>query len=509
MKWAFVSCMCVGLCLAAGIGCPGEERLVLPPRESADTNLGALTLVARLVHISDSHLVDEESPARFAGAHKLTQSAWRPYESYSTQLLDGIIRTINRIHAGGRTIDFVMHTGDACDNAQSNELAWFIGVLDGWVIDPLSGPDDRTADARPEPRLDPHAAFQAQGLYRQATHGELPSIPWYVLVGNHDAYAIGVFPILALSEGRRVAPLPLAWRPGCRLPVVLDPVASTAYGRVTPADPGPPCLLETPQYVEPNAERAYFSKAEFVGGLFETRTTPPGHGFDEPGGATCYNVSPVPGLRLIGLDSTDRSPPAAGTLCQEGALSREQFAFLQAELAAAREQGELVIVASHHPTPTLRPEYGSEVSGGELVTLLSEHRNVVLHLAGHKHRNRVTDHGGYIEIETCSTLDLPQEGRLIEIWRDDVNDTVVVTYEMFSHIDDELPPLGEDPLRELREQARSLAMGDKDAATRQKRFDPSGEDPYGQPADRCGVFVLDRSARQLSLIASRRVGMVE
>ena len=90
-------------------GCAPDLDLpdvLLPARASEPADRAGWTLVARIAQISDLHIMDEESPARFAGAHDITSSAWRPYESYSTQLLDGTIRAINRIHASGRTIDF-------------------------------------------------------------------------------------------------------------------------------------------------------------------------------------------------------------------------------------------------------------------------------------------------------------------------------------------------------------------------------------------------------------------
>ena len=483
----------VVLAALAGAGCEVDPALLLPGRLSPDVDLEGLTLVARVVHVTDTHLIDEESPARFAGAHVLTDSAWRPQEAYSTQLFDGILRTVNRIHASGREIDFLIHTGDACDNVQANELAWFVGALEGELIDPLTGPDDRPPAERPEPALDPHASFQAHGLYRTGVHGDLASIPWYVLFGNHDVCAIGVFPISEWPDGRRTAPLPLTNRPGLVLPVRLDPLGSSAYGNVTPGDPGPPCLFETPRYVQPNPQRAYFCKSEFIAAVFETVTEPAGHGFADPvNGPSWYSVSPVAGLRLIGLDTTDHTVRVPALLYQEGALSEAQLAFLRSELDAATDRGEIVIVASHHPSSSLVPGIGVEVVGRELRAVLSECPNVVLHLAGHHHRNHAIDRGGYVEIETCSTLDPPQEGRLIEIWRDDADGSVLITYEMFSHLDDSLPPLGEDPLRLLRETAQAIALGDKGAAARQKRFDPTGADPYGEPADRRGYFMLPR-----------------
>lgn len=473
--------------------CEVDVGARLPARESDGFDSAGLTLLARIVHISDMHLVDEESPARFAGAQVITRSAWRPYEAYAAQLCDGILRAANRIHAAGPAVDFLVQTGDGCDNAQSNELAWLLAVFDGQRVDPLTGPDDRPVDARPATDLDPHRPFDPQGLFRQGVHGEAASIPWYGVFGNHDAYSIGVFPIFEDFLGHRVAPLPLEWRPDIALPGDLDPVGFLTHGRVTPAMPGPPDLLALPQWVEPNPARSFFSKRQYVRAMFGTVTGPPGHGFVAPEtGPTWYSVSPMPGLRLIGLDTCDPAHKIPGFFYVDGSVSAEQLAFLRAELAAARGRAEWVIVASHHPSADLQAIYGTAVAGSAFRALLNEFPNVILHLAGHSHRNRVSDREGYIEIETCSTLDLPQEGRLIEIYRDDATGEPVIAYEMFSHLDDALPALGDDPLRSLRQQAHDLAVDDVGAAARQRERDPTGADPAGKGTDRQGVLRVRR-----------------
>lgn len=482
-------------CLSAGLACEADPALRLPGRESDPADQEGYRLIARVVHISDTHVIDEESPARFAGAHELVSSAWRPQEAYSAQLLDGIIRAVNRIHTSGRSIDFLLHTGDACDNSQGNELTWLLAILDGGAVNPLTGPDDRPADQRPIPLLDPHAALTAQGLYRQGVHGAAASIPWYIVSGNHDRFAIGVFPIFQDAWGRRTAPLPLSQRPGVLLPTELDPLGWFAHGNVTPAKPGPPCFFELPRFVPPNPVRAYFDPREYLQAMFSTETGPAGHGFSASDAAAAwYSVAPVPGLRLIGLDTCLPAHRIEGFPYQDGAITEEEVAFLRTELDAARERGELVVVASHHPSASLWEGYGSVLIGSTFRELLGEYPNVVLHLAGHTHINRVKDRDSYLEIETCSTLDLPQEGRLIEIWRNDAERSTAIVYEMFSHLDDDLPALGEDPLRGLREQARSLAGGGFAArgklseSTARSELLESDDHPAGGPADRQGLW---------------------
>jgi 3',5'-cyclic AMP phosphodiesterase CpdA len=470
-----------------------HDAAPLLPSDTSDSGVptGA-RLVARIVHVSDSHAVDYESPARFAGAQIVIPSAWRAWESSSTQLFDGIIRTINRIHASGQRVDFLLHTGDACDNAQANELGWFLAVMDGGQVNPLSGPDDRPEDTRPDALLDPYQAFGAQGLYQQGVHGDLPSIPWYSVIGNHESYCIGVFPILTWFDGTRVSPLPLSGRPGILLPTILDPLGAWTHGPVSPAHPGPPPLLDLPAPVTPEADRHFFSRREFIEAMFNTRTGPPGHGFSDPLSPGWYSVSPAVGLRLIVLDTADAPNPLPGFPYSEGAISIGQRDWLRSQLDASQARDELVIVASHHPSISLEVLSGSVLGPDELRDLLRNYPNVILHLAGHTHRNRVADRGGYIEIETCSTLDLPQEGRVVEIWRDDVDGTVTVTYHMFSSLDDTLPPLGDDPLRALRQTAHDLAEQSRGDPSQMRSTQPPDPHPEGDLADRQGTIRLTR-----------------
>lgn len=470
----------------SGIGCESVPDLgtLLPARENDPLDDSAGTLLARFVHITDTHVVDDESPARFPPAEIITRSAWRPYEAYSAQIVDGIIRTINRIHESGREVDFLLHTGDGCDNAQYNELEWLLGLLDGRMINPLSGPDDRPDDAKPTASLDPYAPFQASGLYRNGVHGARPTIPWYGLAGNHDSFATGVFPFYERPFGKRVAPLPPAPRPGVVLPTEFDPTGFLAYGNVTPNEPGPLKLFQLPRYVEPNAARMFFNKVDFVRALFATRTGPAGHGMSSEDGPSWYSVSPVEGLRLIGLDTSDPGHRIPGFFYVEAAISAAQVEFLRSELEAARDRDEVTIVATHHPSDTLEQILGTTITTAQFRDLLAGYSNVVLHLCGHKHRNRVTHRGSYLEIETCSTIDLPQEGRLIEIRRHETTGEISIAYEMFSHINDELPPLGEDPLYDLRVEARTIAENDPGSLLRQRIFDSSGAVPGGVGFDR-------------------------
>ncbi|MBI4716680.1 MAG: metallophosphoesterase [Planctomycetes bacterium] len=449
--------------LAAGVGgCGAIPGVPLPPEATGPLDTSRFALLARFAHISDAQIVDEESPGRLAAFADLTLSAWRPYEAYSTQLFDGMIRTVNKWHVARQRIDFLIHTGDALDNVQYNELQWFFTCLDGGRIDPRSGPDDRRPEDIPEPQLDPHHPFDAQGLYRRGVHGDLPTIAWYGVMGNHDHFAVGILPIVTPLSGHRISPLPIPTRIGLFLPLALDPVGTTAWGRITPAHPGPPPDVNLPASVPSHPDRRYITNDEFVAAHQASTGEPPGHGFGTVGTRTWYSVPLRPGLRLIALNTATPFPETPAHNYSEGALSLAQLLFLRQELAAADERGDIVIVATHHPSESLDATLGTAATPAALIATLKAHPCVKLHVAGHWHRHAVVDRGGYVEMVTGSILDPPQQGRIVELWRDAHTGEVELRYRFFSHIEEFVPPDGpaavlfDDPLFALRQAAAGL-----------------------------------------------------
>ncbi len=449
------------ICFA--LGCSGTDPFApILPDERTDPVPPGAKLVARIAHICDTQIVDEESPGRLASFAHLWSEAWRPHYAYSLQFMDGIIRAINRWHAGRANIDFVVFTGDATDNVQHNELVWFMKLFDGGVVDPRTGPDDRRPESIPPPEMDPHHPFTAQGLYRNGVHGDRPSVPWYTVLGNHDRFASGSFPILRSPLGGRYAPLPLDFRLGLFLPTGIFPDGTLAWGAITPAQPGPPPVVSLPVLVEPDADRRFIDDREFIRAHLDSVTEPKGHGFLESAPTqTWYSVSPVPGLRLIGLNSSTPIIERPRFIFSEGAIAAEQARFLRRELEKAQAQGEWVIVATHHPSATLKPIYGTSLVPETFQAMLREFPCVKLHLCGHLHFSLVIDRGGYTEMVTGAILDSPNEGRIIEIWRK--NDELILRYQPLRHDVLIAPPdsaheaMFADPFVELRREGAAIA----------------------------------------------------
>ncbi len=469
-KFAWVTFLLAGI-VSAG-GCETEPVVLLEDESTEAIDQTRYVLVARFAHITDAQIVDEESPARLTTFAQLSTSAWRPQEAYSLHLLDGMIRTVNKMHIAQGKIDFLVHTGDAADNAQVNEIQWFVDVMDGKTVDPLTGPDNRSAIETPDPTLDPHRPFAAQGLYRNGIHGTASTIPWYAVAGNHDLFAVGIFPIVTDVFGNRTSPLPLDNRIGLFAPVVMRPTGSLAWGAISPTNPGPPPEVSLPELITPNPARRYATLREFVEIHSASMTEPAGHGFDpENPEKSWYSVSPTPGLRLIGLNSSDPWLEIPEQVYSEGAISSAQIAFLETELASAESRGEIVIVATHHPSDSLELGNGSAVSPVSFREILRDYPCVVLHLAGHWHTSATIDRNGFVELVTGSIIDAPQEGRIVEIWKTTSDDSpnrdvsIKLRYRNFSHLDTIEPSdeadaaIFEDPLLEMREIAANLAGG--------------------------------------------------
>src|SRR5262249_50267672 len=80
-------------------------------------------LLTRFMHLADTQLADDESPARLAvfDSTQITSGAFRPQEGHECRILNAAVRTINVIHKK-MPLEFVLLGGDNADNAQSNEL---------------------------------------------------------------------------------------------------------------------------------------------------------------------------------------------------------------------------------------------------------------------------------------------------------------------------------------------------------------------------------------------------
>ena len=431
VRWVAVAV----LMSAALLGCPTrqEETADLTPQpEPSDVHW------LRFALFTDVHITDEESPARVVRADVLIDESWRPQEVYAPHVLDATVAALNALHASGkqagRPLDFVIATGDLTDNAQHNELRQFIDVMGGrWVVPDSGAIDGPFRDVAPEDN--PKLRFQAEGIE--------PDVPWYTVFGNHDGLAVGVFAICRFGTD------PANWF-SPQFPVVLGILGYYALDppalALSPtANQSPAIILGNEDYADPatlqldmlmlrggpivaDPDRHYLSRELFIEAHFDTTGKPVGHGFTEANRTSVrarYTVRPKPGvpIRLIVLDTAAPTTPY-GLPIEFGVMTREQFnLFLKPELATAAAAGEHVVVVSHHPSEHFDRFYPAQtVHTDEFRALLASQPHVIAHICGHEHRNRTIQISGthpYVEIETGSLIDYPQEARILDIFHDE------------------------------------------------------------------------------------------
>ena len=128
----------------------GYRHVVEGPGEPHTSAIRVGEPVACFVHLTDLHVTDAQSPARFefvnamAGDRRYREllTMQRPQEMLNTHAIAAMVRAINNLGAGpltGLAPSLVVMTGDAIDNTQHNELANFFALLDGGTVRPDSG----------------------------------------------------------------------------------------------------------------------------------------------------------------------------------------------------------------------------------------------------------------------------------------------------------------------------------------------------------------------------------
>src|SRR2546426_3273609 len=492
-------------------------------------------------HFSDFRIVDEESPLRSewveACRPAVTTDAFRPQESLSLHAAAAMIAEANRVDRSeitGQPVDFALHTGNAADNAQYNELRWFLDLMDGKDVNPDSGkPGYEGLQAGSPAQAYDHLLQDAQSRFSP----EGLRYPWYAVVGNRDLLSQGNFPP---DEAARAIAVGSVKVTGVGK-TVLDDVCRDPQRLAAPA---PRVFLKDPEMaresVSADGNRRPLSRQEWIEEHFNTAPSPgpSGHGFTEANrknGTAYYAVDSGP-VALIVLDTANPGGFAAGS------IDADQFAWLEEQLKArsrryidragkagtssVREQ--LIVIASHHtcaarnnPFPGLKPQ-SERFRGPQVEELLHRFPNVVLHVAGHDLEYRITPKPdaqrrtkGYWEITTGSPLDFPMQSRLLEMV---VNGDG--TLSLFSTVYDSAAPLNPGDARDptpddgvnqllLASVARQVAANDPQrlaGAYRPAASDGNAERLLASPFD------LDRSetptagARHLSRRALLGIG---
>jgi metallophosphoesterase (TIGR03767 family) len=424
-----------------------------------------LVSLLNIGHLTDMQIADVQSPARFEFFEQLRGlpgagnyvPAWRPQEALVTHAVAEMVRTFNRLATSpetGASLGLCVSTGDSLDNAQLNELQWFLSLLGGGTIAPNSGgPDYQGVQAadwepalywRPDPAQDPykerfgfpvHTGLLAEALRTFSSPGL--AAPWLSCFGNHDGLVLGT----ALPTPSYEQVLLGAHKP-TDLPAGADPLANIDAFTEAPER----LLLGPAREVEPDPGRRSIGRRDFVEAHLQTGAHPSGHGFSRWNveSETAYGFydlhGPVP-VRVVLLDTTNMDG------YYEGSIGAAQLRWLEARLSEVHSRhigaggrlvttgaaDRLVVLASHHGLVAMTNDRQSpkgleqdhpRVTAGALEALLHRFGNVVLWLNGHRHRNDVQPRpdpsgrtGGFWEVSTAAIADWPCQSRLVEMVR--------------------------------------------------------------------------------------------
>ena len=432
---------------------PGEPHAVRLELAGADG--GAVDpapegpAIACLAHITDLHVTDAQSPARFEWVNRewrdprmrelLTMQ--RPQEMLNTHAIAALVRTVNNVAAGpvtGADLRLTVMTGDAIDNTQRNELTNFLALLDGGTVRPDSGGDGYDGVQRPDwpgdicwkPDGEPGGdVFQSalgfprrRGLLEQAVQpfaAEGLRTPWLGCYGNHEEVCQGVGVVTSalvevMTGGRKTVDFPPRLDFDRAVDIFTEHPEDFTTGRAVS--------------VTPDAARRPITRLEFI----ESHVRSGSHGFTSRStdDGVAYYVRDEGDVRFITLDTVCDAGGADGSIDPaqlhwlERRLEESQSSFTARDgtRATTSHRDRYFVILSHHGFDTLSNPRG-ERRAAELLELLLRFENVVLWLNGHIHMNRIRPRlapgrrHGFWEVTTSSLVDWPCQARLVEIYR--------------------------------------------------------------------------------------------
>lgn len=388
------------------------------PNEAGAT--GYLSKLLDIAQVSDVHIIDPEHYLRakklkLLGIVELGEildiipTTSRLQDAFSGLAWDAVIRSINKHHSSS-PLDFVICTGDHTDTDLEHELRWFVEIADGLL----------PSDYQDRIRHQQVAEVNPEGF----------NLPWYATIGNHDVEYMGAFNN-KLLVGK-----------------LIDTIGS------------------------PNAE-PLSDINESIEIYQHSISDPWWHGFaDMPLGyhpEGYYSFEPNPFIHCIVLNTANYNSEEGRPLetLSLGIMDKNQFYWMRDEIET--NSNKCCIIFSHHSPKEFSPLVGTAakskyVKADEFQRTLCAYENVIIHVNGHTHINRIepiqNGEGGYWDINTCSIIDYPQEWRHITVF-DNGNGTGTISCRMVPHENkDCLETALSDP--EAKPEYRSGTLDDRD-----------------------------------------------
>jgi len=403
-------------------------------------------------HLSDLHVCDAQSPLRpefldrWADPDSPIRDAvgtigcYRPHAMLSPHVVESMVQALNKVTTGplsGYPIDAAIITGDTTDNAQQNEVDWYLALLDGLEVVPDSGDltkyegvMDDGAEHYDVKYWHPHGTpagkedDDARAKYgfpvvpglldscRKPIKSTGLKFPWYAVHGNHDALLQGTVTPDENSQksivgNKRYVGLPSS--------LTLEQTLG-AFDEIGPASL--PRAEDAPfVIVSPDTNRKAVDRGEYAEKHLNSPGLPKGHGFTQEHVQKkhMYYATKVGKIKLIVIDSVNEFGG------WQGSLDVDQFKWLENEI---KNSDCYVVLASHHPLNSMFNDYapfGRRVCIDEITEMLLKYPQVIAWFAGHVHRHHVEwigseiEEKGFWQIETASHADWPQQSRTIEI----------------------------------------------------------------------------------------------
>ncbi len=390
------------------------------------------TDVHHFVVMSDFQMRDDESPLNVNPLKFLIPASYYPASPHIAYQVDDMIRTLRNYEStANKPIELAVFTGDFTDISQYNEVRLGIDVLDGGLVNPDSGIDDDPIpgefdDGKPNDTYDPFIALGLPGQNGAA------DIPWYYVAGNHDGLMLGNFPITDSDLnlfGKKI-------RGGTRAFFDNIGTGSTNWIGYDPSILGFLQHLLTPEsfHIPEDPDRRVVDPKQIAQEMFNSSSAPHGHGMQnviDQRGSLDHKLhytfeSPNGLIKHIALDTNMPIGP-------EGWLDLYDLSWLESELQAAQDNGQLVIVSSHHKPRDII------LNGALLVKTLNQYPNVIAHLVAHSHINNIRPRPGddaehsYWEIESGSMVNWPQQFRILDIQIDKQSGTGIIKSTMLNH----------------------------------------------------------------------------